>query len=162
MQYPMAECFQHLWGQSFMHTIIEQIAGIGVWRMPMAVGPVTLSANACRLLGVENTLPNTLDGLVALCDPEDQRLLRDACERVLNGSDGGLFEVEVRMQVAGRQIWFRHGAQIASDLEDGPALICVLQDLSREKRAIQDATAHLELYMDAPGLPSFQFMMPRR
>jgi hypothetical protein len=114
-----------------MRNIIEQIAGIGVWHMPSEGGPVTLSANACCLLGVEGTPPATLDGLVALCDPEDQHRFRDTCERAVNGFDGGRFEVEVRMQVAGRQVWFRHRADTDPDLEDGPALICVLQDVSR-------------------------------
>ena len=52
------------------------MAGIGAWRMPMAAGLLTLSANACRLLGLEGPPPTTLDGLVALCHPEDRHLLR--------------------------------------------------------------------------------------
>ena len=99
-----------------MHTLIERIAGIGAWRMPIAGEQVTLSANACRLLGIEGTPPNTLDGLVALCDPEDQHLLRNACEQARNGLDGGRFEVEVRMQVAGGPVWFRHRADTDPDL----------------------------------------------
>ncbi len=128
-----------------MHTIIERIAGIGAWHMPMTGEQVTLSDNACRLLGVEGAPPNTLDGLVALCDPEDRHLLRNACEQARNGLDGGRFEVEVRMQVAGRAVWFRHRADTDPDRQEGPALICVLQDVSREKQAIQAATEHLEL-----------------
>jgi signal transduction histidine kinase/CheY-like chemotaxis protein/HPt (histidine-containing phosphotransfer) domain-containing protein len=110
-------------------------------------GPITLSPNACRLLGLEGAPPDTLEGLVALCTREDQHLLRDACERGLNGSERGRFEVEVRMQVAGRLTWFRHRSDTDPDVADGPALICVIQDISREKQAIQDATEKLELML---------------
>ncbi len=127
-----------------MSTIIERIAGIGSWRMPMTGGPITLSPNACRLLGLEGAPPDTLEGLVALCNREDQHLLRDACQRILSGSEGGRFEVEVRMQVAGRPTWFRHRSGIAPDMADGPVLICVIQDVSLEKQALRDATEQLE------------------
>ena len=127
-----------------MSTIIERIAGIGSWRMPMTGGAITLSPNACRLLGLEGAPPDTLEGLVALCNREDQHLLRDACQRILSGSEVGRFEVEVRMQVAGRPTWFRHRSDTDPDLADGPALICVMQDISPERQAIQEATEKLE------------------
>ena len=130
-----------------MSTITERIAGIGSWRMPMTGGPITLSPNACCLLGLEGAPPDTLEGLVALCTREDQQLLRDACERGLNGSERGRFEVEVRMQVAGRHTWFRLRSDTDPDVTDGPALICVIQDFSRERQAIQDATEKLELML---------------
>ncbi len=133
--------------QDSSRSTIERIAGMGSWRMPMPGGALTLSANAGRLLGVEGAPPDTLEGLLALCDPEDEHLLREACERVLNGSGGGRFEVDVRTQVAGRPVWFRHVAEVDPDLEDGPALIGVLQDVSRERRAIHDATENLALLM---------------
>ena len=127
-----------------MSTIIERIAGIGSWRMPMTGEAITLSPSACRLLGLEGAPPDTLEGLVALCTREDQHLLRDACQRILSGSEGGRFEVEVRMQVAGRPTWFRHRSGTDPDMADGPVLICVIQDISLEKQALRNATEQLE------------------
>jgi PAS domain-containing protein len=112
--------------------------------MPMTGGAITLSPNACRLLGLEGAPPDTLEGLVALCTREDQHLLRDACQRILSGSEVGRFEVEVRMQVAGRPTWFRHRSGTDPDMADGPVLICVIQDVSLEKQALRDATEQLE------------------
>ena len=112
--------------------------------MPLTGGAVTLSLNACHLLGLEDAPPDTLEGLVALCTPEDQQLLREACERGLNGSASGRFEVEVRMNVAGRPTWFRHRADTDPDSAEGDTLICVIQDVSQEKQALRDATEQLE------------------
>jgi PAS domain S-box-containing protein len=117
-----------------MITAIERIAGIGDWRMPASGRLITLSANACRLLRVEGMPPDTLEGLIALYDPQDQPLLRDACARVLSGSEEKRFEVDARMKVAGREVWFRHRAEVCPAPPDGTVtLICVLQDVSREK-----------------------------
>ena len=121
------------------------MAGIGAWRMPMAAGLLTLSANACRLLGLEGPPPTTLDGLVALCHPEDRHLLREACDQLSSSAEGGRVEVEVRMPVAGRQAWFRHCAEIdRGPAGDAPALIGVLQDVSWHRQALRDATDELK------------------
>lgn len=117
-----------------MITAIERIAGIGDWRMPASGRLISLSANACRLLRVEGMPPDTLEGFLALYDAQDQSVLRDACARVLSGSEENRFEVDARMNVAGREVWFRHRAEVCPDPADGTAtLICVLQDVSREK-----------------------------
>jgi PAS domain S-box-containing protein len=117
-----------------MITAIERIAGIGDWRMPVSGRLITLSANACRLLQVDGTPPDTLDGLIALYDAQDQSLLREACARVLSGSEEKRFEVDARMKVAGREVWFRHRAEVCPAPPDGTVtLICVFQDVSREK-----------------------------
>ena len=117
-----------------MITAIERIAGIGDWRMPVSGRLITLSANACRLLQVVGMPPDTLDGLIALHAAQDQSLLRDACVRVLSGSGENRFEVDARMNVAGREVWFRHRAEVCPSPADGTlTLICVFQDVSREK-----------------------------
>lgn len=128
-------------------TAVERLAGMGNWRMPMKGGALTLSANACHLLGVDGAPPDTLEGLVALCDPEEQHVLREACERVWSGPEGGRFEVDVRAQVAGSMVWLRFIAEIDPDTKARPALIGVLQDVSREKRAIHEATERLARLM---------------
>jgi PAS domain S-box-containing protein len=126
-------------------TAIEQLAGIGDWRMPIPGREIVLSATACRLLGVEGAPPATLEELIGLCHPEDQTLLREACDRLLSSSGTGRFELDVRMPVAGRLAWFRHCAQIdRGPAGDAPTLIGVLQDVSWHQQALQDATAQLK------------------
>jgi len=117
-----------------MITAIERIAGIGDWRMPVVGRLITLSANACRLLHVDGMPPDTLDGLIALYDAQDQSLLRDACSRVLSGSGENRFVIDARVNIAGREVWFRHRAEVCPAPGDGAAtLICVFQDVSQEK-----------------------------
>ena len=117
-----------------MITAIERIAGIGDWRMPVVGRLITLSANACRLLQLEGMPPDTLDGLIALYDARDQSVLRDACASVRSGSGESRFVVDARLNIAGREVWFRHRAEVCPAPGDGAAtLICVFQDVSQEK-----------------------------
>ncbi len=121
----------------------QKVARLGSWKMEIPDNIITLSDQACRILGLnstENDRGDTfrLDQWLALIHPDDlEQVKRSWSEALANHQDG--FSMEYRVWSAGTLIWVHEDAKFEVDENGRPVrAIGTIQDVT-ERREYLDA-----------------------
>ena len=117
---------------SAMFDRVQALAHIGGWELDCATDRLHLTVEAGRILDAEAP-PDTMEGLVALLQPEDQARLRDGLGGAMLQAAGFDLELQGRRR-DGSAFWVR---AIGGPRQGDPAtsrLTGTLQDIARSKR----------------------------
>jgi signal transduction histidine kinase/ActR/RegA family two-component response regulator len=123
----------------------QSVGKIGSWVLDPAAGSARLSAETCRIFGLPEGSPGSIDAYLARTHDEDRPAVEQAWRDALKS---GIFDHEHRVRIGRETRWIRQKAEIEYDA-DGKArtVLGVTQDITERKRigqALQDQQANLE------------------
>jgi signal transduction histidine kinase/DNA-binding NarL/FixJ family response regulator/HPt (histidine-containing phosphotransfer) domain-containing protein len=123
----------------------QSVGKIGSWVLDPAAGSVRLSAETCRIFGLPEGSPGSIDAYLARTHDEDRPAVEQAWRDALKS---GIFDHEHRVRIGRETRWIRQKAEIEHDADGKPrAVLGVTQDITERKRigqALQDQQANLE------------------
>lgn len=90
----------------------QAVANIGSWVANILANQITMSRQACHILGLEHCQPITYQEYMALVHPDDRAGVKQAWQLALNRQD---FDEEHRVIVRGQSRWIRLIAEIDFD-----------------------------------------------
>ncbi|UPG92570.1 sensor domain-containing diguanylate cyclase [Luteibacter aegosomatissinici] len=114
---------------------IGQVAGVGGWKLDLASGSLTWTAQTCRIHDLPPDHQPTLDEAISYYAPGARAVLEAAVMRGIEHGEG--WDLELPLTTAtGRPIWVR--AQGAVEQREGKAsrLVGALQDITERRRDI--------------------------
>ena len=111
----------------------QAVARVGSWVRDRSDGRMSLSAEACRILGMGPDGEVRADDLLARLPAEDARRVAEAWDEAVRGMP---FDLEHRVVVDGLERWVRQKAEIES-LGAGTAsrVLGIIQDITERKHA---------------------------
>ena len=115
----------------------ESVASMGHWTLDLATEHLEWSEQTYRMFGLEPGHPVTLDSFFQAIPPDDAAAVSAAWEQAR--SQGGVYGVEHRIQVAGTLRWVRERADL-SRVQNGIVVGTVL-DIT-ERREMEDQLRH--------------------
>jgi serine phosphatase RsbU (regulator of sigma subunit)/PAS domain-containing protein len=126
----------------------QQLAHIGIWRVDLDEGQMTLSDEAGRILGRAGggVVPWAPGLLLDLVDPSDRQRVSD----LIGSADGGSFmtETELRLEDGRSRLVAVVGQFVARDDQTDAVVWGTIQDVTEQRsqeRALRDARDHLQL-----------------
>ncbi len=108
-------------------TEAQAVAGVGSWTLDMDSGQLLWSDETCRLFGVTQDTPLTLDTFVNLLHPEDRDFVLHSWQAAVAGAP---YDIEHRIVVADETRWVRERAKIS-----GARAVGTVQDITARRLA---------------------------
>jgi len=124
----------------------QQVAHVGWWERDYATGRVSLSDEACRILGVQPLeLPQWHGRWLSLIHPDDQQKAAEASDKALRGE--ARYDVEYRVVRPDGTVCFVHSQGDVTRDESGRAIrqFGVLQDITELRQAEREVRARQDM-----------------
>jgi len=111
----------------------QHVSNVGSWELDIDNNKLICSDEACRVFGINQGIPFTLDNFLEFVHPKDIRKVRLAWQAALDGAD---YDLEHRIFVKGKLKWVREQAELDFDLQGKPVSgIGTVADISESKLA---------------------------
>ena len=118
----------------------QLVSKVGSWELDIASNKLEWSEETCRIFGVKQGTPLTLDGFMNFIHPDDIEKVLASWQAALKGEP---YDIEHRIIVDGGIKWVREQANLDFDENSGNAIFALgtIHDISAHKH--EEAALHL-------------------